>query len=50
MKRIEAESKMIANKFEAKAIGSSWTKALLSEFKKPYIQKVIGNYLLLTYQ
>lgn len=40
LNKIEAESKLIAKKFGAEKIGSSWTSALSSEFKKPYITSV----------
>lgn len=39
--RLEAEAKVIAKKFGTKEMGLSWVKALLPEFKKPYMQEVI---------
>ncbi len=39
-KKLEAESKQIAKKFDAKEIGISWVKELLDEFHKPYIRQV----------
>ena len=38
--RLEAEAKIIAKKFGTKEMGLSWVKALLPEFKKPYMQEV----------
>jgi len=39
--RLEAEAKVIAKKFGTKEMGLSWVKALLPEFKKPYLQELI---------
>ena len=38
--KLEAESKRIATMVGAEKLGTSWVKALLSEFKKPYIKEV----------
>lgn len=38
--KLEAESRRIAAMVGAEKLGSSWVKALLSEFKKPYIKEV----------
>lgn len=44
-KKVEAEGKRIVKQFgvEAQGIGVSWTKALLPELKKPYLQQVRGR-------
>ena len=39
-KRLEAEARRLARRFGAEEIGISWVKALLAEFKKPYVQEV----------
>lgn len=38
--KIHAESKRIAATVGAEKLGPSWVKALLSEFKQPYIKEV----------
>lgn len=38
--RLEAEARVIAKKFGAEKLGLTWVKALLAEFKKPYMQEV----------
>ena len=40
--KLEAESKRLAASVGAEKLGLSWVKALLSEFKKPYIKEVIN--------
>ena len=45
-KKLEAESKRIVATVGAEKLGPSWLKALLSEFKKPYIKEV---YIIRTY-
>lgn len=42
-KKAEAESRRLARQFGTERIGTSWTKALLPEFKKPYLQQVRGR-------
>ena len=39
-KKLEAETKRIAATVGTEKLGPSWVKALLSEFKKPYIKEV----------
>ena len=40
LKKLEAETKRIAATVGTEKLGPSWIKALLSEFKKPYIKEV----------
>jgi hypothetical protein len=40
LKKLEAETKRIAAVVGTEKLGPSWIKALLSEFKKPYIKEV----------
>ena len=40
LKKFEAETKRIAVAVGTEKLGPSWIKALLSEFKKPYIKEV----------
>lgn len=44
VKKLEAETKRIAAAVGTEKLGPSWIKALLSEFKKPYIKEVYENY------
>ena len=44
LKKFEAETKRIAAAVGTEKLGPSWIKALLSEFKKPYIKEVDANY------
>ena len=39
-RKLKAETRRLSSRFSAKDIGISWVKALLDEFKKPYIQDV----------
>lgn len=39
-KKLEAEAKRVAATVGAEKLGLSWVKALLTEFKKPYIKEV----------
>ena len=36
----EGEGQLIAKKFGAEAVGTTWVKTLLPEFKKPYVDEV----------
>lgn len=36
----ESEGQLIAKRFGVEAIGATWMKTLLPEFKKPYIEEV----------
>ena len=38
--RLEAEARVITKKLGAEKLGLTWVKALLAEFKKPYVQEV----------
>ena len=38
--KLEAEGKRLAKKFGVERIGTTWVKALSSEFKAPYMEKV----------
>ena len=38
--RLDAEARVIAKKLGAEKLGLTWVKALLAEFKKPYMQEV----------
>lgn len=38
--RLEAEARVITKKLGAEKLGLTWVKALLAEFKKPYMQEV----------
>lgn len=47
LKKFEAETKRIAAAVGTEKLGPSWIKALLSEFKKPYIKEVDAIYMLI---